>query len=343
MLVQRIERLVVHVEEGLRLAERPDEPSQRLSLLLLDSAAELMLHRECEYQLGWERHDIRSLEALEQREMRSGLSPGLETEKRRLESKVTPKKRRDKIARFFDAKAAFLAERSIVPQPTLRALQKLHKYRNEAYHSDVIRPATLQAAVKIYSYLVCSLMQAVPVHSIAVEWNMRTLPPTLAKYFPEGRGPDPDIQAAIAEVLFGRVVADRAAKEIQEALALHLIDRLNAVDEALAYAAGFMNDVHHEPWDEESVLHLLQIKDAYGRAFATPASALADDVTVTPRKLAQWRQGAAELAEHADVIKAFGRFADLEDLLEPIETSALYMARSIDEEVDNQIKAARGG
>lgn len=43
--MERLARLVVHVEEALRLARYEDEPHLRLALMLLDSAAELILHR----------------------------------------------------------------------------------------------------------------------------------------------------------------------------------------------------------------------------------------------------------------------------------------------------------
>ena len=46
--METLERLVVHVEEAVRNATMNDDPHLRLGLLLLDSAAELLLHRECQ-------------------------------------------------------------------------------------------------------------------------------------------------------------------------------------------------------------------------------------------------------------------------------------------------------
>ena len=51
--METLERLVVHVEEAVRLASMNDDPHLRLGLLLLDSAAELLLHRECQSRLQW--------------------------------------------------------------------------------------------------------------------------------------------------------------------------------------------------------------------------------------------------------------------------------------------------
>ena len=48
-----LERLVVHVEEAVRFGTMNDDPHLRLGLMLLDGAAELLLHRECQAHLQW--------------------------------------------------------------------------------------------------------------------------------------------------------------------------------------------------------------------------------------------------------------------------------------------------
>jgi hypothetical protein len=50
-VVDSLERLVVHVEEAVRLGCMNDDPHLRLGLMMLDSAAELLLHRECDSRL----------------------------------------------------------------------------------------------------------------------------------------------------------------------------------------------------------------------------------------------------------------------------------------------------
>jgi hypothetical protein len=60
--VDRLERLVVHVEEALRLAREPREAHQRLALMLLDSAAELILHRTCQGERTYEHMQRQVLE-----------------------------------------------------------------------------------------------------------------------------------------------------------------------------------------------------------------------------------------------------------------------------------------
>jgi hypothetical protein len=56
--MERVERLVVHVQEALRLASQPLDSYQRLALMLLDAAAELMMQRTCDELLHWEEFDF---------------------------------------------------------------------------------------------------------------------------------------------------------------------------------------------------------------------------------------------------------------------------------------------
>ena len=67
--------------------------------------------------------------------------------------------------------------------PHARVLKKLHKYRNEAYHRDQLRLGTLMSAIKIYVYLVCSLMQDFPMHGTGGFIHLPPRPPAgLVKY-----------------------------------------------------------------------------------------------------------------------------------------------------------------
>lgn len=51
--MRELERLVVHVEEAIRFGAMTDEPHLRLGLVLLDSAAELLMYRETDHQIRW--------------------------------------------------------------------------------------------------------------------------------------------------------------------------------------------------------------------------------------------------------------------------------------------------
>ena len=72
------------------------------------------------------------------------------------------KTQRNKIEHDFDAKCALLVKEDILQPDQARVLKKLHEYRNETYHRDELRPATLASTNEIYVYLVCSMMIAMP-------------------------------------------------------------------------------------------------------------------------------------------------------------------------------------
>jgi hypothetical protein len=159
--VQRLERLVVHVEEALRIAQNADEAHLRVALVLLDSAAELLMHRECSELLHEESFEFGQLQALEssQRYFEKYRGAEYEAYAEKLRAKVTSKARRREIDRDFNAKAKFLAEKGCLPFPQDRVLRKLHQYRNEAYHRDNVRSDTLRSAIDIYAFLACDMMQ----------------------------------------------------------------------------------------------------------------------------------------------------------------------------------------
>jgi hypothetical protein len=62
--VKQLERLVVHVEEGIRLGTAADEAYLRLGLLLLDSVAELLMQGPCDGFLSQSRLFERALERM---------------------------------------------------------------------------------------------------------------------------------------------------------------------------------------------------------------------------------------------------------------------------------------
>jgi hypothetical protein len=149
--METLERLVVHVEEAVRNATMNDDPHLRLGLLLLDSAAELLLHRECQSRLQWAERDEQLLCQAEELTAATGKELEWVAE---LREHVLPHAQRKKIDRDFGAKCDYLTGLGMLAVPHARVLKKLHKYRNEAYHRDQLRLGTLASAVKIYTYLV---------------------------------------------------------------------------------------------------------------------------------------------------------------------------------------------
>ena len=124
--------------------------------MLLDSAAELLMHRACEPRLDhaeMERGILRMSEAIYEATGRGANTIA------ELQGKAVSVSRRRKIERDFGAKCNYLHEQGLLAGPQVRVLKKLHTYRNETYHRDQLHPETLASAAKIYIYLVCSMMR----------------------------------------------------------------------------------------------------------------------------------------------------------------------------------------
>jgi hypothetical protein len=263
--VDSLERLVVHVEEAVRLGSMNDDPHLRLGLMMLDSAAELLLHRECDSCLrraGEYRKLVRMAE-----EWRVTMGKGL-TSAAGLRAKAVPAGQCRRIDGDFGAKCDYLVGLGMLAGPRARVLKKLHKYRNEAYHRDRLRLGTLANATRIYVYLVCILMRDFPQRGTAGVVCLTPHPPAgLLKYLDDedwmplvlDRGKSPGLQARIAS----RLLADAGAalpSRVGKVLSRHFCDRLEAVREAAEDAAPFFCwPGRDEGWDWEAALGLAQL------------------------------------------------------------------------------------
>lgn len=338
--VERLERVVVHVEEALRLAGMPDEAHQRLALMLLDSAAELLLHRACERKLQFAALEERLLEAMRDAQARGAELDEEDTRRlAELESTVPSPKQRKQIERYFDAKAEFLESRDALDRSQVRVLAKLHRYRNEAYHRDTVRDGSLASAVRIYGYLVCSLLRDLDTDAIVTHISE---PPGLRLYMADARGTGLGLRQAIATQLLQRPEI-AGTEDLGLALAAHLDDRLQGLWEDLDEAAGSISDSSGQDWDEDTVMRWLQMNgDGPEAVFITPDQLRARKFPVTSEALRALRQRGQALAHERNPLAAFAEFADIEDAFEPLEQRLQELLVHIDHAVQLEIDRLRG-
>lgn len=346
--MESLERLVVHVEEAVRLGTMNDDPHLRLGLILLDSAAELLLHRECDSRLQWaeqDRHLVRMAEDLQQK---TDKEPDWLAE---LRERAVSAARCRQIDRGFGAKCDYLLGLGVLAEPHTRVLKKLHKYRNEAYHRDRLRLGTLASATKIYVYLVCTLMRDFPMHGTNGFINLTPRPPArLLRYLEEGdswlhlvigTGPQ-GLQARIASRLLTEagIVLPSGMGDV---LSQHFCDRLDAVKEAAKGAAPFfLSPGRDEGWDWEAVLSLAQLDPPNLPRVMSSDEVKAATVSVRPAQISQWRTEGEALASQTDDLAAFATFADLEDAIEPLEGLVIQLATDVDHYEQLQQDLARG-
>ncbi|MBP2323374.1 hypothetical protein JOF56_003759 [Kibdelosporangium banguiense] len=340
--MKQLERLVVHVEEAIRFGTAQDEPHLRLGLMMIDSAAELMMYRETDYLLRWGAEYGEWLKRAEE-----SLARGFGDQKHvdELRGKVFSKTQRKKIEREFNAKCDLLVRENILDVAQARVLKKLHEYRNETYHRDELRPATLASATRIYIYLVCTMMTTMPVHSMS--YSSPIPPDTLKKYLePEetGLGAGMDMQALIGRKLLAVSGIDNQM-EIGEALAEHVTYRLDEIEAMVEECASVFNDMNNRGWDFLSVLGMIQAPepdDPFDHVRRTVEDYRNWARPVNKAQFRAWRTAAATLATETDDLMAFAAFADLEDAFEPIEQRVMKLGLDVDRAIQHEIDVARG-
>lgn len=335
--VERLELLAVHIDEALKMSQNSDPPRQRLALLMLDSAAELMMFREVSYLLAMERYP-RSMLALAEQVRRRGESNEWADEivdKYRAQV-LSPKKLRD-INQHFDAKAKYLVANSLIDPRLARVLRKLHSYRNEAYHQDHLRIGSLRSAVSIYGYVSLILLRDLPVH--AMSWTSRRTLTTIAGV---DLSPSQDwskYQSLIATSLLKRYRLDEP-RLIGQSLADYLVSRLDEMEDFLSYVAGYYSDMSGEPWTPEGIFQLVQIP-APMRYRINARDCEVADVPLKWTVIDSWRRRASDLSRRTSDVHAFEAFADLEDQIETVEGQVQHLTQLVDEEIDTQIKEAK--
>ena len=339
--MERLERLVIHVEEAHRLARYEDEAHLRLALMLLDSAAELILHRAVQGKVDMQYFESRLLETFNCAEQQGmALSDDIKRSQAELRSTVLSRSRLRTLDRNFDAKAEYLATLDDLPVANVRVLRKVHAYRNEAHHRDKVRPGSLRSAVNIYSYLVITMMRDLNVTGLAISGST---PVGLVPYL----GEQPwtvgfDAPTKIAEMLLASSGMDKH-EELGIALGNHVDDRLQAlIDGANEIAGYFTGGPSDEEWDAGTVLALVQVEDDRTAALMTPDAARRTLVPFTIEDLDALRLRAKALARETEPVAAFAEFADIEDTFRPVEVKVEVALIEIERQVQLRVDIARG-
>ncbi|ORI14810.1 hypothetical protein BJI47_00925 [Rhodococcus sp. 1168] len=239
-----VERLVVQVSESNRLLHQGGVSRWRISLMLLDNTAELLLKRECDSRLslnhlgqGYYESVCAALERGETEEQPTQFDDDDELPRKlvdvkvELERELASDEELEKIESEFAPKVAYLQRNDVFSPFHAAVLRRLHLYRNEIYHDDKVRPATVEAAAKIYTYVVCDLMRRSSTSGVPIAFSVPT--PELDALYPEQQH-HPYELSRYADSLLSLSPIDTAEK-LAETLSEHLIDRLEELDLDLSY------------------------------------------------------------------------------------------------------------
>lgn len=307
--LKRIERIVVQLLEAKRFADEGSEPHGRLALLLLDNLAEILIHREVEYQLAFA------------------------SMFRSLREPAVSRRKEKKIRRYFGEKVAYLVELGLVEATHARMLDKLHLYRNEAYHHDEVRTQTLHTAVDIYFYLCCILMKSLPVHSYQATATSKHLKP----FVDDARWVNGfEVQGRVADSLLVERRLNRA--QINVLLRTHLRSRLSDMREMIEYWAGEFPALR-TPAD---VLHHCQVPEDAIRTMEDLANIRSVAVPHDLESIHAWEQRADMIDKEMSVDQAFIAFAEIEDDFETLEEQVIKLSTEMDRAVQDEIDFLRG-
>lgn len=335
-----VERLVVQVSESNRLLHQGGVSRWRISLMLLDNTAELLLKRECDrrlslHHLSREYYELvcAALERGETEERRTPFDDDDEPPRKLADVKVKLERELalggelEKIESEFAPKVAYLQRNNVFSPSHAAVIRRLHLYRNEVYHDDKVRPATVEAAAKIYTYVVCDLMQRSSSSGVPIAIDAPT--PELDALFPEQQH-HPRELGRFADRLLALSPVDTAEK-LAKTLSEHLLDRLEELDLDLSYVQTRGSNFGVVV-DEESRAHALD-EILSGCSLARK---------ISYRTVRQWKGSARKLGQSTDYVKAFEKFATTETALEGVEAQVRHVVRALDWHINEMIDWRRG-
>lgn len=317
--MDRLETIVVQLEEAKRLIARGRISHLRIALILLDNAAEVLMHRRLKPELRNDEFYVRLGQFID------GVNAPTEektAQKRKLGYLPISAGQKRKLDRLFGEKAQFLSrERDCIPKETADVLCYLHGYRNEAQHDDRVRPGSLRPAVVVLFEILCDLL---------VRLGQPTSYSSDGDYrWAEGYGINPmhpGLDACATIVARLREGLPLGIREIAKSLAAHVEDRVDAMVDGLEFISA--PGVPHEEtlkglqfWNADRTRHPYDRGETF-QEFKPQH---------TMESLARWRDAGRALEARDEKLALFRTFATIEQEMEPLEALVAEVARTVDE------------
>ena len=135
-----------------------DHPiNNRLALIQIDNATELMLHRQCTDRLEWDSEISGRQAALRATAKGNSLKAEAKLSKDSVDLIMTPRQRANAKGKFFDGKLKVLEDMGDLTQAERRFITIAHDYRNELYHVGLTHDDIIRAIAGHYFLLCCDL------------------------------------------------------------------------------------------------------------------------------------------------------------------------------------------
>lgn len=322
--MEELERTLVQLWEARRLARLKDVPHVRLALLLLDNASETSLMRTAKHYLGWSEMLARL----------KGMGAPIHGDKRMLS-----RAERRSVERNFDALVEYVFAQDDCPLDPVYAhcLKAIHRYRNAAYHRDLVRPDVLGPAVSISFFLSCHLLKSekalwekIDQPSNAISAILSDL--TDAPYDHINR--PSELGSVISDCLLADAGLDHGG--ISTALHDHLLARLDDLKEKLDAIQDFMGLP-----DLNATLRLVEVWSKDPDA-TPPEDFWTRPVKFSGETLEVWRARALAVKSTTLGLEALRGFDEVERELEEIEQPAEVLDLQIDALIQSEIDRRLG-
>lgn len=311
--MREIKRNIEQLEEAIQQLDKQTSTGARLALLLLDNQAELLMYDKV--QQIFER----------------------DSQLKFLVRPKYPAPKRQKINKYFDKKANFLAsEAQQISQDESYVLKIGHKLRNEAYHKGVMRDSIILCVAMAYFEVVCKILPRLWVGQYAFS-NLDEPSMFLQRFGIQGSVINRETLEEICEYL----LRDKSCPvpKLCEALSEDLLNRTRGMLKGLEYLTSnarpratseqILKEIQfsHTLEDKDYVLpsteeelreflrdrlekeqEFLKVRDEHLLRYKPP---------VTISKIEQWSQRARGLKSETQAGSALKKFYDLDaDMLE---------------------------
>ncbi|WP_229860000.1 hypothetical protein [Streptomyces poonensis] len=300
--------LAVEIAEIRRCAEAGDQAHDRLALILLDHLVEVVISREVNAQLAFR---IADSVIAEMREFSDSGGQLPEELNQLVDTHIGPD-RRKAMDNHLDEKTKFLRQRGVLTDQERTVLNRLHQYRNAAYHRDTLEPDLIADLVLAYRVLADDLLAR---HK-PIAWTMASSDPA---------------PVVTPHQLRGRLVegVDVDLKAMARRFRDHAVKRVAAVVAAVAVAQQLLGI--NDSWEADPSLPDDEI--------ARMLTGLAD----VSRQLPSWtRQAEGLRSKTSSLTGLLDPFINLDRSLSRIEPSVRRLEMILDWWEQHRIDELRG-
>lgn len=333
--MERLRLLYEQIEEAKRLMLSATLTHLRLALILLDNAAELIMHRELSYRFAEDDYYARLSELPE--------------------PKYSPEERRKAEQEFKPMVKLLRHKLGVISEEQATVLCVCHEMRRDAFHRGEMNPTILRPVTELLFLIVCELAKAFPVHSY-----------TIAGGVPSGENADfmarfqldrPDTlgvektkesiyRKLIQGIAFDASLRQTLSEDLQERIAA-IIDGLAYLNDSISDRASLDHNLRYTQFWRERGAEIMKKAHEEGRApkddldVAYREWSTNPGPTYTMDKIEHWQRQASAIARAKHPADALARYIGIERLITPLEEDVSNAVSDFDEHINMLVKANR--